>query len=66
MRVLIRSILILVAIFGIAGCSSLECRGSNGETACQEELESLLSDQPGFVASPWCDATFVRHLEAVR
>jgi len=67
MKVLILMLVALVFTFAMAGCQDGNQRGRyNHDAACYEELEVLMGDQPGFAASPWCDSSFVGHLEAVR
>lgn len=67
MKDLIRLLVVLAFMFVMAGCHG-SGQGShyNRDMACQEEMKALMSDQPGFEASPWCDSSFVSHLEAVR
>lgn len=67
MKVLSAILVAFIFVFAMAGChGSTGGRHDNADTACQEEMKALMSDQPGFVVSPACDATFVRHLRAMR
>ncbi len=60
-------VLALAFVGAIAGCQgnvSHDLNSSDG--VCQQELQKLMSDQPGFVAPSRCDSSLVTTLQLMR
>lgn len=68
MKLITISMLMLVMVFvsAITGCQgNVSSRSSSRQKECRQELERLMSDQPGFEAT-LCDDSFVTSLQLMR